>query len=234
MSAALKLHVDGSRWERPVVSQYQPGDVLACYGADFTSRAISWKTLQPWGPRRLWLGPSHVGMVCDDPREAGNLLLVESTTLCQHACEIRGQRVSGAQAHKVEQRVGDYVNSGGRVDVYRLAPVLYRHLDRERLCNILIESFVRPGYSYSMGGALLSGALLARPCKILPGYSASEIFCSALCARTDMLLNLMNWDSPRKYHPARYIRKTVWNGVRFYVSPGKLATRQSPHLRVVG
>ncbi len=43
---------------------FRPLDLLACYGTDAASKAISWGTGSLLAPSRLRLGPSHVAVIC--------------------------------------------------------------------------------------------------------------------------------------------------------------------------
>ena len=71
-------------------------------------------------PPRLKIGPSHVAVLCEFH---GSMVWIESTTLCKHPCAILGYQVDGCQAHLPEDRIRDYITTGGHVDLYRLSPI---------------------------------------------------------------------------------------------------------------
>ena len=98
----------------PSAFQFQPGDLVACYGSDWISRVIQWVTWSPFSTSELRLGPSHVAIMTESDR---GLLWVESTTLCPHPCVVRGELVSGCQAHEPSNRIQDYLSMGGSVAV---------------------------------------------------------------------------------------------------------------------
>ncbi|HID23434.1 MAG TPA: hypothetical protein EYP14_13695, partial [Planctomycetaceae bacterium] len=102
------------------MTDFLPGDLAACYGTDWGSRAISYGTASLLAPKRLRIGPSHVAVICE---HHGSPVWIESTTLCRHRCVILARHTSGVQAHLPEARIHDYLSAGGHVDLYRLSPV---------------------------------------------------------------------------------------------------------------
>jgi hypothetical protein len=189
---------------------FQPGDLVACYGADWISRFIRWVTWSAWAPAGLRLGPSHVAVISESDR---GLLWVESTTQCPHPCLIRGQRVSGCQAHDPEVRSRDFLNSGGFVEVWRLTDI--NQLNREErllLRGILFRHFLIHPVGYDFGGAILSGARTIRWLGLLPGTDLDSLFCSELVAALLMRLNRLNHANPTGFSPARLLRMLVMLG----------------------
>jgi hypothetical protein len=189
---------------------FQPGDIAACFGTDWISRMIRVATWSPFGPPGLRLGPSHVAMISES--EQGPVW-VESTTLCQHPCLVRGQPVSGCQAHEPHLRIGDYVNAGGTVEVYRLAPI--HQLGREEqllLRRILFRHFLWDPVGYDVRGAILSGTRAMRWLGLLPGADLHSLFCSELVAALLMRLGRLNHANPTGYSPARLLRELVHLG----------------------
>lgn len=199
-----------------VMDDFQPGDILACYGTDAAARSITrWTSWTPcawrWHlPPQLRRGPSHVGIITTShlPNEAP--LLVESTTFCDHPCLIRGRVVTGCQAHWPEQRIDDYVSAGGHVDVYRIDPDLYRLIDVEALSHFF-RGFVFRGIGYDMSGAIVSGGSLAR--WLFADSDLNKVFCSELIARGLMAFSLLNYDVPSRFHPARLLRDLAMTAV---------------------
>lgn len=194
---------------------FLPGDIAACYGSDWTSRFISWGTAACFGPTRLRIGPSHVAILCE---YAGDLAWVESTTLCDSPCLIRGTPVAGAQAHRPRDRIRDYLQPNGRVDLYRLTSInRMSPTESELLTALLIEHFVRPGKQYDMAGALLSGTRAFQLSRFFPGANLDELFCSELVAAVAMRLNRMNHSNPTRFNPARLLRELVRSGKYLYL-----------------
>jgi hypothetical protein len=193
-----------------MIDNFQPGDLVACYGHDLTSKTISWGTASLLAPRRLRLGPSHVAVICefrDSP------IWIESTTLCPHPCIILRESISGVQAHLPEMRILDYVNAGGRVDLYRLSPVDRLSSDESTLLTrILVRHFIGRRVGYDTGGALLSGTRLFKHTRCLPRADLNQLFCSELAAKVFMRLGRLNRDNPTKYNPASLFRQLVREG----------------------
>lgn len=189
---------------------FQPGDIAACHGADWTSRVIRWGTASPFPPRGLRLGPSHVALMC---LWRGEMIWAESTTLCRIPCLVRGQRVSGAQAHRPEERIAEYLEGGGRVDIYRLVHFHRLSLDESRLLTrLILDEFIDPGISYDLGGAILSGTRVFQCSRFFPGANLEHLFCSELVAAVVMRLNRLNHTNPTRYNPARLLRELVRTG----------------------
>lgn len=190
---------------------WKPGDIAACYGRDFDSRVISVGTLSVFGPRRLFLGPSHVAILCEKPRGDG-LMWVESTTLCRHSCAIQNRKVSGVQAHEPDQRVNDYLSAGGSVDVYRLSPIRsLSHDESGLLRDILVRHFIEKEIGYDLGGALISGT---RVLKLSSFWFAdlNEVFCSELIAAVLQALCRLGDENPTRFNPGSLLRKLVRRG----------------------
>lgn len=192
------------------MDDFQSLDLLACYGTDATARAITWLTASALAPRRLRLGPSHVAVIS---QHHGSPLWMESTTLCPHPCAVLGYRVEGVQAHLPEQRIQDYVSTGGRVDVYRLSPIdRLSQSESELLSKILIRHFIGRLVTYDLGGALLSGTRLFKRTRLLPAADLNELFCSELVAAVLMRLGRLNRANPTRYNPACLLRQVVREG----------------------
>lgn len=188
----------------------EPGDIAACYSPDWIGRVISLGTVSPLAPRGLRWGPSHVAVLCE---YHGERLWVESTALCPSPCLIRRKPVRGAQAHRPQRRIADYLRAGGRVDIYRLTPVNRLTPEESRLLTtILLDHFVRPGLSYDVPGALLSGTRLLQYSRLFPGADLEQLFCSELIAAVMMRLHRMNHANPTRYNPARLLRQLVRTG----------------------
>ena len=193
-----------------MMDDFQPLDLLACYGTDATARAITWLTASALAPRRLRLGPSHIALICkhhDAP------LWLESTTLCPHPCAVLGFKVDGMQAHLPEMRIQDYVQAGGRVDLYRLSAVdRLSQSESELLSKILVRHFIGKRISYDLGGALLSGTRLFKRTRLLPAADLNQLFCSELVAAVLMRLGRLNRANPTRYNPACLLRQLVREG----------------------
>lgn len=186
---------------------YQPGDVAACFGTDVAARVISLATASPLAPRGLRYAPSHVAILC--PHE-DRPLWVESTTLCGHPCQMRGQATAGVQAHPPARRIADYMEAGGRVDIYRLHGLSKLSAEEVRLLHrILVKHLLAEGGCYDLPGALISGTRLLR---FLPGAELRDLFCSELVAAVLMRLGRLNHANPARFHPGRLLRDLVRTG----------------------
>ena len=184
-----------------------PGDIAACYGTDWTSKFITYGTASLFAPRRLRLGPSHVAVMC---QYHGTNIWVESTTLCPTPCLIQGRQLSGTQAHRPADRIRNYLDQGGHVDVYRLTAMNRLTPDESRLMSeILVEQFLKNSVQYDLSGALLSGTRFLQLTRIFPETRLNELFCSELVSAVTMRLNRMNHAIPGRYHPGRLLRTLV-------------------------
>lgn len=196
--------------------RFEPGDILACYGSDLTSRLIRLGTVSCLGPRSLWWPPSHVAVICQHQRQS---LWIESTTLCQHPCRITGVRRRGVQAHRPCERLADYLRQGGHVDLYRLTDI-NRLSSREAdlLARLLIDHFVRRGIAYDVGGAVLSGTRVFQLLRLFPSADLESLFCSELIAAVLMRLGRMSHANPTRFHPGRLLRTLLRDGTYRRVS----------------
>jgi hypothetical protein len=191
---------------------WQPGDIVACYGTDALSRLIRIATTGPAWSHRLWCGPSHVGLITDHP--VAGPVWVESTTLARRPCLIRQQLVTGLQAHLPADRVNDYLAHGGRVEVWRLTPIARLSRDEaHQLTTILVRHFLLPGVGYDTGGALLSASRAVSRTWLLPPARRDSVFCSGLIAALLMRLHRLPWTNPAQFHPAGLLRRLHWSGV---------------------
>lgn len=189
---------------------FEPGDIAACFGTDWTSRLVSCATASLTGPAGLRLGPSHLALICDIDGEA---IWTESTTLCSKPCVIKQRCVAGAQAHRPIDRLQDYLDTGGRVDLYRLTEInRLSHDESQLLTRILLNRFIRPGIRYDLAGAMLSGTRVFQLSRLFPGANLDQIFCSELVAAVVMRLNRMNHANPTRFNPARLIRQLIRTG----------------------
>lgn len=202
---------------------FEPLDIAACYGTDWTAKAIRIGTASPlFAPFGLKFGPSHVAVMA---QHEGRMLWTESTTLCAHPCLIRGKIENGCQAHEPGERIADYVDAGGRVDIWRLDPIQSLSMDESELASrIIVRHFIRANIHYDMRGAMLSGTRFIKRLWFLFGARVDEVFCSELIAHLLMRLGRMNIDNPTKYNPASLLRTLVWTGmykrVRTYSKEG--------------
>jgi hypothetical protein len=173
---------------------FEPGDLLIFYGRDLSSRVIEWATR----------GPSHVGIVCPLPARVkeDNLLLFESTTLCNEPCVLTGQFIEGVQAHEPASRIAGYP---GEVALLRLMPA-WRLNEREAalLYDWLMHVASVP---YDLRGALLSGTRLFKWTALMPYADLESLFCSELCAAALMRLHRLPLSNPSLYNPASLVRE---------------------------
>lgn len=188
--------------------RFQPGDIAACFGTGFVSRAISYETFRPFAPRRLKLGPSHVAILC--PLN-GEMRWFESTSLCERPCLIREEICHGCQCHRPADRIRDYTAAGGRVDVYRFSAIdRLSQGEQDMLCRTLCH-FVEGRVSYNWGGALISGTRIIRRLSIFRSR-LDDVFCSQLLAAVLQRRHRMNRRNPSEFNPGRLLRTLVHEG----------------------
>jgi hypothetical protein len=180
-------------------NQLQPGDIIAFYGSDWRSRIIQWATL----------GPSHVGIVCEwhlPGDRAPQMVLVESTTMCNHYCLHTGRLIDGVQVQWPEQRIEDYE---GRAKLYRARPEWALTDSQSKALTRNLRNVV--GTGYDTPGAIWSGS---RILKHLPffGYSdGGTLFCSQMIAQCLMRFGLLPIGSPGVYNPGSLLRTLLMN-----------------------
>ncbi len=190
--------------------KFEPGDIAVCYGTDWISRGISLVTASVCVPFELILGPSHMAIMCTFQSKT---LWVESTTLTDTPCQLHQKQISGAQAHLPEDRIDDYIHTGGQVDIYRLTPINRLSLEEsETLSNILIQKIVTEKILYDYSGAILSGTRMFQWSRLFPYADLNSLFCSELVAAVIMRLNRMNHFNPSRFNPGRLLRILVRTG----------------------
>lgn len=186
----------------------QSGDIAACYARDWSSRLISLGTYWPLSPTGLRVGPSHVALIA--PRRTygvSELFWYESTTKCPRECLIAGEKVSGVQVHKIEDRISDYVDNGGKVAIYRSR----RDLSTEQsfdLEQMLLEQMTAR-VIYDMGGALSSGTRGLRWLLNQCAACNSDLFCSDQIADLLMEIGKLQRGNSNSYTPGRLLRVLV-------------------------
>jgi hypothetical protein len=121
--------------------------------------------------------------------------------------------VAGAQAHRPADRIREYLEGGGRVDIYRLSHFHRLSSEESRLLTrLLLNEFLDPGLGYDLGGALLSGTRIFQLTRLFPGANLEQLFCSELVAAVIMRLNRLNHANPTRFNPARLMRELVRTG----------------------
>jgi hypothetical protein len=202
---------------------WEPGDLLIFYGRDLSSRIIEWATR----------GPSHVGIVCPHPfvvppsggaaakppasGTPTEMLLFESTTLCDEPCRLTGRCIAGVQAHEPDSRIASYP---GDVALLRLMPA-WRLNPREvgLLHDWLLHVASEP---YDLRGALISGTRLFKWTALMPYPDLDSLFCSELCAAALMRLYRLPLANPSLYNPASLVREVRRCGT--YAAPQTVKT----------
>lgn len=211
----------------------QPADILCFSGRGWTSWAIKTFTHWPWDQPKI----SHVSVVAHTSQELieklaaftrlvkipeerisgwqEQLLMFESTTLNDRPCEITGQMIKGVQAHKPLDRIEAY---DGDVYYCRLTrPYRAKFESNGRQRRLSIGCLARIGDAYNGRGAALSGThLTLRLRDHFWAWSKTDrtrLFCSQYLASVLSPIDLFPIDDPRKWNPARLLKKLVSSGV---------------------
>lgn len=173
-------------------TSYNVGDIIGFSGHDWLSAGIN---LATYGIPGFSL--SHVGIVGEYQNEK---VLFESTTLSELPCLMQGRVVSGAQVHRIEERLAGYA---GRAWHYPLYRTLYTH-ERRRLNAFL---YAHVGTPYDTIGAFRSAGI---------GYSLiesklrradlSSLFCSEWCAAAHATIGLFATGHVSRWNPNRFVR----------------------------
>lgn len=215
-----------------LIPHFQPGDLLFFRGDDALSEAIAYRTCT-W--RQLFAAPfnggflpSHVGICCNyrHPAEStGRIILVESTTLNDRPCYVRGTHVIGVQAHLPPVRVADYA---GRVWRFRLRRSLSIE-ERNSLSFFLLSQLGKP-YNYRRAAAL--GEFFWRRAVANLDPLPNTWFCDELCIEALKCVNRVGVDNdPESFSPATFARLVLHSG-EYYPLGGACGGHQSPSLRI--
>lgn len=192
----------------------QHGDIAACYGRDLMSLTIRAGTYWPLSPPDLRLGPSHVALLAPGPPVHGpEPLWYESTTMCNRECLMRGESVSGVQAHRWSDRASDYTSRGGRVVIYRLVPGEQLQAAEAHRLKLMLIDLLAEQVEYDYRGAMASGTRLCKWIGNQFGRYSADLFCSDKIAMLLMRLSRLRRGNPNYYTPAGLLRELVRNGV---------------------
>ena len=153
---------------------------------------------------------SHIGIVAD---YKGELVLFESTTLCEQPCLVQGKLVSGAQAHNLTTRIDTYK---GRTWHYPLIrPLPQKH--SEKLSQHLLKDIGKP---YDMLGAIRSGGwLFSKIESWFRDEDLNNLFCSEWVANAHHHIDLFRTRSSSRWSPNSYVRETYRRGITNKPSP---------------
>ena len=175
------------------------GDILGFSGDSWLSVGIN---LATYGIP-FW-SLSHVGILGE---HNGELLLFESTGLNDLPCAIQGRRVSGTQAHRLDECIETY---NGKVWHYplcrplcqfenrKLSTFLHEHLDKD---YDAIGAFRAAGVGWSWLESKL------RP------QDLSSLFCSEYCASAHAHVGLFRTDHVSRWSPNRLVRTERRRGI---------------------
>lgn len=197
----------------------EAGDVFACWGADWISRAISLETSSFRGPRGVRWAPSHVAIACPRwfPKHHTHCYWWESTSLINRPCLEADRPVNGCQVHMIDSRLRDYCFAGGSVTVYRLTE-FDRLTDSEvsqlrSLLGLCIgdEADKTEPVRYDTAGALCSGTRIVRRFTVWANQLDS-LFCSELIAALLQRLGRLCRENPSSFTPAQLLRRLLTEG----------------------
>lgn len=198
----------------------QAGDLFACWGGDWLSRAISLETSSLLGPTPMRWGPSHVAIACPRwfPLHHLQCYWWESTTLTQRPCLEADRPVSGCQVHPIVSRLHDYTRGGGRVSVYRLTEFdALTERDVTQLRALLgqcvgdVDDTKRQPVTYDTAGALCSGTRIIKRFTLWRNQR-DTLFCSELLAAVLQRLGRLCRQNPSEFTPAKLMRKLLTEG----------------------
>lgn len=196
---------------------FKSGDVVACYGTGAISRIITVGTSTLFAPRGTRIAPSHVAIITKTGGD-GLSLWVESTSLSERPCLVRGETVSGVQAHFVEDRAKDFLYHGGRIIVFRLSGIDGLSEEENLLLTRITNHLINSRASYDTRGAIISGTRVFKRTRFLELFShwlpidLNSLFCSELIAAVLMRLGRMNRTNPTRYSPGSLVRELVAQG----------------------
>jgi hypothetical protein len=175
----------------------KPGDIIGFSGDSLVSIGIN---LGTWG-LPFW-GISHVGILAEFD---GNLLLFESTTLCDLPCEIKGRKFKGSQAHNLLTRLRGYQGKAWHYPLYR---GLYED-ERKRLNGYLKDTIGTP---YSEIGAFRAAGFGTLE-TLFGEESQSAGFCSEWVESALSEIGVFPTDDAYKWNPNRLTRTLRRSGL---------------------
>ena len=145
--------------------------------------------------------PDACGFASAEGGSPRDMLLFESTTLCDEPCVLTGKHTSGVQAHEPLSRIASYP---GDVALLRLTPAWRLH---PREVDLLHDWLMRVASEpYDLRGALASGTRLFKWTALMPYPDLESLFCSELCAAALMRLQRLPLSHPGLYNPASLVR----------------------------
>lgn len=202
---------------------FQPGDIVLFAGRGLESRWIALVTCTPY----QWLQGtpfSHVGICARDPNSSrGRVLIFESTTLCDLACEITHRKNKGTQAHLPADRIANYDGKVWRLRLSRRDALT--EPESQRLSDFLLSEIGKP---YDYEGAMISATKWLRLCEFMYP-TMDKIFCSYYVMAALKDIGKVDHDlNPRAYSPARLARDLMVWGTMQPFGP----TKCSPSCRV--
>lgn len=199
---------------------FLPGDIIGFSGGGHTGRLISVATLGwPFSWPVAWSSLSHVGIVAPwHHSQTSDLLLFESTSLCDEPCEILGRRIIGVQAHAIGKRIRSYHDHGGVAWHYPLM----QPLDVEELFRLAVFCRQSLGIGYDTRGAFDSRDLpIGRLFRAVAGREdLARLFCSEFCAAALRRAGAWKIANVSGLNPNRMVRRAIREGVLRY--PGRL------------
>jgi len=187
-------------------TQFHAGDVIVFAGRGWISRLIALGTC----PLQLLLGrgDSHIGICAD---YCGRVLLFESTTLSDMACEITGKRMRGVKAVDPRRRIEGYK---GKAWILRPAEDQRADLDRSPAAAATLSEYLvdRVGVPYEQFNTLVIAGSRYLKRSWLFRQDASRLFCSEMVA---LVLERIQWigrSNASTYTPNSLARKLVYEG----------------------
>lgn len=145
----------------------RPGDIITTSGTGFGSAGINVVT----GGVPGWCA-SHVGIIA---RYNQQNILFESTSVLSDKCLIRGEVVSGVQAHSIDS----LLERSGRIWLHRLHRRLF-HEEEIRLTLFLVDLIGRKYDFLGAGRSGVGGPLFRRALSVLKPGDLKNIYCSEL------------------------------------------------------
>lgn len=187
--------------DAPTNKLWLPADLLVFAGQGPESRGIALMTCEPWQLLKgQWF--SHIGICAKGP--AGNVLLFESTTLCDLPCEITRRKTKGVQAHKPADRLAAYQGKAWRV---RLTEPLTP--GESGILSTFVVSKI--GEPYDWGAVMCVTWRLRLATWFVP--RSDTYFCSDLVMAGLKEVRRVDQDlNPRSYSPGRTVRDLAYWG----------------------
>lgn len=190
--------------------QLRPGGIFGHVGFSPMSRGIEILTCSKWSHISgvVEIGQRHLRRAVREFQPRWSLpktwddgpYLVESTTLCDRACELMRRPIQGVQVHEPISRVNSY---GGRVWYFQIKEEYA--LDREEQDKLAMFALRMIGREYDKDAAILSGTRVVK-WLLNRDEDLSSVYCDALWGAFFKEIGKWPLSNVEMEHPGSFVK----------------------------